>query len=203
VIRSLGQRFARLVTNLVVRWPSTWRLFRGLMRTQFDKLAPVWDSGRTPDAFGALEDALASVDGEVHTALDVGTGTGEAALAVLRRWPNVRVLGVDLSEPMIAEARRKAPSGADVEFRVGDAANVDMPERSFDLITAANMIPFFDELARLLVPGGHLVVSFSVGAATAQRRSASRLREELARRGFADFAEFSKGRSTAFVARKR
>ena len=203
MIRSLGQRFARLVTNLVVRWPSTWRLFRGLMRTQFDKLAPVWDCGRSPGAFGALEEALASVDGEVRTALDVGTGTGEAALAVLRRWPKARVLGIDLSEPMIAEARRKAPSGSDVEFRVGDAANVDMPEASFDLVTAANMIPFFDELARLLAPDGHLVVSFSVGAATPIYVAPSRLREELARRGFADFAEFSQGRSTAFVARKR
>jgi SAM-dependent methyltransferase len=203
VIRNLGQRFARLVTNLVVRWPSTWRLFRGLMRTQFDKLAPIWDSGRSPDAFGALEEALASVDGEVRSALDVGTGTGEAALAVLRRWPTARILGIDLSEPMISEARRKTPSGADVEFRVGDAANVDMPEASFDLITAANMIPFFDELARLLAHDGHLVVSFSVGAATPIYVAPSRLREELAQRGFADFAEFSKGRSTAFVARKR
>lgn len=203
MIRTLGQRFARLVTNVVVRWPSTWRLFRGPMRTQFDKLAPVWDVGRTPGGFGALEDSLASIEGDVRTALDVGTGTGEAALAVLRRWPTARVLGIDLSEPMIAEARRKAPSAADVEFRVGDAAKVDMADGSFDLVTAANMIPFFDELARLLVSGGYLVVSFSVGAATPIYVPPSRLREELARRGFADFAEFSNGRSTAFVARKR
>jgi SAM-dependent methyltransferase len=203
VIRTLGQRFARLVTNLVVRWPATWRLFRGLMRTQFDKLAPVWDCGREPSAFAALDEALASIDGEKRAALDVGTGTGEAALAVLRRWPTARVLGIDLSEPMIAAARRKAPSGSDVEFRVGDAADVDMPDASFDLITAANMIPFFEELARVLVPGGHLVVSFSVGDATPIYVPPERLRAELARRGFADFAEFSSGRSTAFVARKR
>jgi ubiquinone/menaquinone biosynthesis C-methylase UbiE len=203
VIRNLGQRFARLVTNLVVRWPATWRLFRGLMRVQFDKLAPVWDRGRDPSAFAALEQALAAIDGEIRSALDVGTGTGEAALAVLRSWPNARIIGIDLSAPMIAEARRKVPSEANVEFRVGDAAKVDMPSGTFDLVTAANMIPFFDELARVIVPRGYLVVSFSVGAATPIFVTSQRLREELAQRGFADFAEFSSGRSTAFLARKR
>jgi ubiquinone/menaquinone biosynthesis C-methylase UbiE len=203
VIRDFGRRFARLVTNLVVRWPATWRLFRGLMRTQFDKLAPVWDCGRDPAAFAGLEQALASIDGQIETALDVGTGTGEAALAVLRRWPNARVLGIDLSEPMVEEAKRKAPADASVEFRVGDAANVDMRDASFDLVTAANMIPFFDELARVIAPRGYLVVAFSIGAETPIYVPSQRLRAELERRGFADFAEFSSGRSTAFLARKR
>jgi SAM-dependent methyltransferase len=203
VIRDFGRRFARLVTNLVVRWPATWRLFRGVMRVQFDKLAPVWDCGRDPSAFAGLEQALASIDGQIESALDVGTGTGEAALAVLRRWPNARVLGVDLSEPMIEEARRKAPADASVEFRVGDAAKVDMPDATFDLVTAANMIPFFDELARVIAPRGYLVVSFSIGAETPIYVPSQRLRAELERRGFADFAEFSSGRSTAFLARKR
>jgi SAM-dependent methyltransferase len=203
VIRDFGRRFARLVTNLVVRWPATWRLFRGVMRVQFDKLAPVWDCGRDPSAFAGLEQALASIDGQIETALDVGTGTGEAALAVLRRWPNARVLGVDLSQPMIEEARRKAPADASVEFRVGDAAKVDMPDATFDLVTAANMIPFFDELARVIAPRGYLVVSFSIGAETPIYVPSQRLRAELERRGFADFAEFSSGRSTAFLARKR
>jgi SAM-dependent methyltransferase len=203
LIQKLGQRFARLVTNLVVRWPASWGLFRGLMRAQFDKLAPVWDRGRDPSAFAGLEQALGAIDGEIRSALDVGTGTGEAALAVLRRWPNARVLGIDLSEPMVEEARRKAPSDGDVEFRVGDAAKVDMPDGAFDLVTAANMIPFFDELARVIEPRGYLVVAFSIGAATPIFVAPERLRAELARRGFAEFAEFSSGRSTALLARKR
>jgi len=203
LIQKLGQRFARLVTNLVVRWPASWGLFRGVMRAQFDKLAPVWDRGRDPSGFAGLEQALGSIHGEIRSALDVGTGTGEAALAVLRRWPNARVLGIDLSEPMVEEARRKAPSDADVEFRVGDAAKVDMPDGAFDLVTAANMIPFFDELARVLEPRGYLVVAFSIGAATPIFVAPERLRAELARRGFVEFAEFSSGRSTALLARKR
>jgi SAM-dependent methyltransferase len=199
---NVGTRFARAVTDLVVRWPRVWALFRGPMRRQFDKLAPVWDHDREPTAFAALEQALASIDGDVRSALDVGTGTGEAALAIVRRFPDARVVGIDLSAEMIERARRKAPPGAHVEFRVGDAAKIDEPDFSFDLVTAANMIPFFDELARLIAPRGHLVVSFSIGAETPIYVSPSRLRGELSRRGFADFAEFSAGRSTAFVARK-
>ena len=38
-----GQRFARFVTDVVVRRPALWRVLRGPLRAQFDKLAPVWD----------------------------------------------------------------------------------------------------------------------------------------------------------------
>jgi SAM-dependent methyltransferase len=203
VIETLGRRFARFVTNVVVRWPSTWRLFRPVMRLQFDKLAPIWDRGRDASAFAALEQGLNAIDADVRNALDVGTGTGEAAFAIARRWPNARVVGIDVSPQMIEAARRKTPSNVNVEFRVGDAARIDEPDGAFDVIAAANMIPFFDELARLLAPGGHLVVSFSGGAQTPIFVPSERLRSELARRGFADFAEFAGGRSTAFAARKR
>jgi ubiquinone/menaquinone biosynthesis C-methylase UbiE len=203
VIETLGRRFARFVTNVVVRWPKTWRLFRRVMRLQFDKLAPVWDRGRDPTAFAALEQGLTAIDGEITSALDVGTGTGEAAFAIARRWPNARIVGIDVSPQMIEAARRKTPSGATVEFRVADAARIDEPDGTFDLVAAANMIPFFDELARLIAPRGYVVVSFSVGAETPIFVPSQRLRSEFARRGFADFAEFAVGRSTAFLARKR
>ena len=55
------------------------------------------------------------------------------------------------------------------------------------------MIPFFDELARVVAPGGAVVFSFSGGAETPIYVPPERLRTELGRRGFADFAEFSAG----------
>ena len=203
MIERLGRRFARFVTDVVVRRPALWRVFRGLMRFQFDKLAPIWDRERDPSAFAALEQALASVAGDVRHALDVGTGTGDAAFAIKRRFPTARVVGIDLSAQMIELARRKAEDRGAVDFRVGDASRIDEPDGSFDLITAANMIPFFDELTRLLAPGGSFVVSFSGGAETPIYVAPERLRVELGRRGFVDFAEFSGGRSTAFRAQKR
>jgi hypothetical protein len=63
------------------------------------------------------------------------------------------------------------------------------------------MIPFFDELARVLAPGGHVVVSFSRGAETPIYVPHERLRRELARRGFTEFADFSAGPATALRAR--
>ena len=56
--RSLGRRVARMTTNAVVARPRLWGALRWLTRAQFDRLAPVWDSMRRPDAFAALERAL-------------------------------------------------------------------------------------------------------------------------------------------------
>ena len=58
------------------------------------------------------------------------------------------------------------------------------------------MIPFFDELARVVAPGGAVVFAFSGGADTPIYVPSERLRGELGRRGFADFAEFVAGRGT-------
>ncbi|HYZ18169.1 MAG TPA: class I SAM-dependent methyltransferase [Gaiellaceae bacterium] len=200
----LGRKFARFTTNRVVRRPGLWRLFRPLMRAQFDRLAPVWDEMRDPAAFRPLEKALASVE-PPRRALDLGTGTGAAAFAVARRFPNAEVVGVDIAPEMLAEARRKTPLELTdrVRFEQADAERLPFEDRSFDLVSLANMIPFFDELARLVASGGYLVFSFSGGAETPIYVPSDRLRSELGRRGFADFAEFAEGRGTAFVARKR
>jgi SAM-dependent methyltransferase len=199
----LGRSYARFATNVAVRFPRLWPLVRPLIRKQFDLLAPVWDTMRSPDAFAPLEAALDAVDGSVEEALDVGTGTGAAALEIAQRFPTARVVGLDIAPEMIERAREKARDRANVTFEVGDASALPHGDASFDLVTAANMIPFFDELTRVVRPGGTLVVSFSIGSQTPIYVPAERLRAELGRRGFADFAEIQAGRGTAFVARKR
>jgi SAM-dependent methyltransferase len=198
-----GQRFARLATDLVVRWPRTWPLLRPIIRTQFARLAPIWDVNRSPEAFSPLEAALDAVEGPVASALDLGTGTGDAAFVVARRFPEAEVVGIDLAPEMIETARRKTPPEAKVSFEVGDASAVPRGDGTFDLVTGANVIPFFDELARLVAPGGYVALSFSVGPATPIYVPPERLRAELARRGFSEFAEFEAGSGTAFLARRR
>ena len=88
--------------------------------------------------------------------LDLGTGTGTAALAAARRFPEAEVVGVDLSEEMLAEARRKTPPelAGRVRFEQADGARLPYPAEAFELVTLANMIPFFDELARVTAPRG-------------------------------------------------
>lgn len=201
---SLGRRFARLATNAVVRRPSLWRLFRGPIRRQFDRLAPGWDALRTPDHLAAFERALEQMDPPPRRVLDLGTGTGDGAFAVARRFPETEVVGLDLAGSMVAEARRKtAPELAGrVRFEVGDAAALPFGDESFQLVTLANMIPFFDELVRVVAPGGYVVFSFSGGSGTPIYVEPARLRSELERRGFTHFAEVEAGRGTAFLARK-
>jgi hypothetical protein len=76
------------------------------------------------------------------------------------------------------------------------------PDGDFDLVVLSNMIPFFDELARIVASGGTLVLSFSKGAETPIYVEPELLRRELGRRGFTEFAEFSAEPATALRAKR-
>jgi ubiquinone/menaquinone biosynthesis C-methylase UbiE len=198
---TFGQRFARVVTDIVVRRPMLWRIFRWPLRAQFDKLAPVWDSMRMPDTLAPVEAALDKLDAPPRRALDLGTGTGAVARLVADRYPEAEVVGADISVQMIEEARRLTDSSR-VTYQVADAQKLPFADGSFDLITLGNMIPFFDELARVIAPGGQVLVAYSAGPETPIYVPPQRLRAELARRGFAEFAELSAGRGSAVLAGK-
>jgi ubiquinone/menaquinone biosynthesis C-methylase UbiE len=199
-----AQRFARMVTDTVVRRPLLWRLLRRPLRTMFDGLAPTWETRIGPHHLWALDLALAEVS-PPRRVLDLGTGTGVVALALADRYPEAEILGIDLSPGMIDEARRKVPSelAGRVSFEVGDASALGSPDAAFDLVVLSNMIPFFDELARVVAPGGTLVLSFSKGADTPIYVAPERLRDDLGRRGFAEFAEFSAEPATALRAKRQ
>jgi ubiquinone/menaquinone biosynthesis C-methylase UbiE len=114
------------------------------------------------------------------------------------------VVGVDLAEAMVAQARANTPPelAERVRFEVADAARLPFEDASFDLVMLANMIPFFDELERVVTRGGYLLFSFSAGPETPIWVPPERLRSELAVRGFSEFADFQGGGGTALLARK-
>jgi ubiquinone/menaquinone biosynthesis C-methylase UbiE len=199
-----AQRFARLVTEAVVRRPLLWRVLRRPLRTMFDGLAPTWETRIGPHHLLALDAALAGVPVPPRV-LDLGTGTGVVALALAERYPEAEVVGIDLSRAMIDEARRKVTPelASRVRFEVGDASALGSPDGAFELVVLSNMIPFFDELARVVAPGGTLVISFSRGAETPIYVAPDRLRRELGARGFAEFAEFSAESATALRAKRQ
>jgi ubiquinone/menaquinone biosynthesis C-methylase UbiE len=174
------------------------------MRKQFDAIAPNWDTMRDPTHLASYETALESVAPAPANALDLGTGTGEGAFAIARRFPQAEVVGADLADRMLVEGRRKTPSDLHerVRFERADASALPYENESFDLVAHANMIPFFDELARVLRPGGHALFAFSLGADTPIYVPPERLRAELGRRGFTDFADFTAAQGTALLARK-
>jgi ubiquinone/menaquinone biosynthesis C-methylase UbiE len=193
------RRIARWITDAVVRRPVLWRLLRGRMRDMFERIAPTWETRIGPHHLGALRLALDGIAPPARV-LDVGTGTGVAALALADWFPSAEVTGVDLSRAMLAEAERK---GGRVRYEVADAAHLPFGDGSFDLVVLMNAVPFFDELARVTAPGGTVAFSFSRGAETPIYVGDERLRAELGRRGFTDFAAFAADPATAFRARKR
>lgn len=159
----------------------------------------MWDSIRLPDTLAPYVAALERIDGPVERALDVGTGTGAGAQVIKERFPDAEVVGVDVS-PAMLEAARKNVDG--VSFQEGDASKLSFGDGEFDLVAHSNMIPFLDQVARVLRPGGWTFFAFSGGAETPIYVPPERLRRELERRGFTEFAEIAAGRGTAVLARR-
>lgn len=96
--------------------------------------------------------------------LDVGCGDGEFAIELAKR--GAIVTGIDSSAAMIAAAQACAgQQKADVEFQVARAEALPFRQEQFDLVTAITILCFvgdarsaFREIARVLQPGGRLVI---------------------------------------------
>jgi SAM-dependent methyltransferase len=198
----LTQRFARLTTRAVVRRPRLWGLFRSPLRKQFDRLAGGWEGRVGPEALVSLGAALDELSRPPQNVLDLGTGTGKAARVVAKRFPQAQVVGVDLSPQMIETAKKLVPAelASRMRFEVADASALPFEDASFDLVVLMNMIPFFEELARLTAPGGHALFAFSFGAQTPIYVPSETLRARLEPLGFGGFEELSAGEGTALLA---
>ena len=159
---------------------------------------------RGAHALAALEEAFGAIPGPPRRVLDLGTGTGAAAFAAARRFPEAEVVGVDLAERMLAEARSQTPPElADrIRFQAADGAALPFDDGEFDLVVLANMIPFFAELERVVEPGGRVALTFSSGPETPIWVPSERLRQVLGARGFSEFADFASHGATALLARR-
>lgn len=101
--------------------------------------------------------------------LDAGCGTGRVAIELSRRGYDV--VGVDLDDGMLQEARRKAP---DLTWLQGDLADpgLDLGGRTFDIVVMAGNVLIFvapgtegqvvENAARWLRPGGRLITGYSL-----------------------------------------
>jgi demethylmenaquinone methyltransferase / 2-methoxy-6-polyprenyl-1,4-benzoquinol methylase len=158
---------------------SAGRLQAGQVRSMFDRVAVVYDLLNTVMTAGLHHRwrrraaDLARV-GPGSRVLDVGTGTGDLALELLRRVsPGGEVVGSDFSEGMLARARAKADGSkpisaipdAKLTFEWGDALDLPYAEGTFDAATAGFAARNYSDLARGLAemvrvvrPGGRVVV---------------------------------------------
>ena len=139
----------------------------------FDNIAPKYDLLNHTLSMSIDRVWRRRVVGEVRRAkpgriLDVATGTGDLAIAMARRIRDVQVLGVDLSEQMLAVARRKIEArGLDgrIVLDRGDAERLAVADASVDVATVAFGVRNFGdlgagrrELARTIKPGGKVVI---------------------------------------------
>lgn len=141
-------------------------------RRMFDGIAPRYDMMNRLISLGldrrwrrtALE-ALAPEQGKRY--LDLGCGTGDMAFAIMRRTPNAIVIGVDPAERMLEIARRRmsAAPPANISFRAGDAASLDLQNSTLSGVVTAfcvrnltNRRLAWAEILRVLEPDGRLVI---------------------------------------------
>ena len=106
---------------------------------------------------------------EGETIVDLGSGAGIDALIAARKvGPEGKVIGIDMTPEMLASARKNAEAaGAEhVCFREGRLEDLPVDDASVDAVTSncvINLVPVkalvFAEIARILRPGGRLVVS--------------------------------------------
>jgi ubiquinone/menaquinone biosynthesis C-methylase UbiE len=153
----------------------------------FDRIAPSYDSwagGQHERVAARLVDVAAPQKGE-HV-LDVGTGTGLVAHLVAPRVSPGSVIGIDLSDNMLAIARSKRSKN--VQFLGMAAERLVFKPETFDLVTMGEALAYLgdptDALAeahRVLRPGGRLAVSN-------QRRSLSTRAQDLFFQGLAPLA---------------
>jgi SAM-dependent methyltransferase len=120
-----------------------------------------------PRFLPALEGLAARLETESRF-LDVGTGSGRLAIAMTRKWPTLRTVGLDVWGPSLDVARRNvrdAKLDDRIELREQSAADLD-EERTYDLAwVPAPFLPaellgrVIDRVVRALRPGGWLLVA--------------------------------------------
>ncbi len=145
-------------------------LFAGLP-AHYDAMGAALSFGQDPRWRRAL---VAAVDPRPqHTVLDVATGTGLVAAALVRR-SDCRVVGLDQSPEMLARARARFAADPELRERVelveGTAERLPFPDQAFDGLTFTYLLRYVDdpaatlrELARVVKPGGPIAaIEFGV-----------------------------------------
>lgn len=139
----------------------------------FGRIAPIYDLANRVMSLGLDKKwrafaarYLALGTGELG--LDLGTGTADLAIAIIRRaGPGTRMIGMDITPEMLERGRRKiARLGLQesIELRIGDSEHIDLPDNSVDGCCSAFMVrnltdigQGFREMLRVVRPGGRVV----------------------------------------------
>jgi phosphatidylethanolamine/phosphatidyl-N-methylethanolamine N-methyltransferase len=151
-------------------------LSREMVEHAYDRWAPIYDlvfGGVFSKGRRAAIVATNSIGGRV---LEVGVGTG---ISLPQYASNLRIFGTDISEGMLRKARGRVASLRlkNVEgLAVMDAEKLEFPDASFDVVMAQYVVTAvpnpeaaMDEFARVLRPGGEIILLSRVSADTGVR----------------------------------
>jgi phosphatidylethanolamine/phosphatidyl-N-methylethanolamine N-methyltransferase len=150
---------------------------REMVEKAYDRWAPVYDlvfGGVFGKGRKAAILATNSIGGRV---LEVGVGTG---ISLPQYAPNLRIFGTDISEAMLRKAKQRVAEQhlKNVEgLAVMDAEKLEFPDNSFDVVMAQYVVTAvpnpevaLDEFARVLRPGGEMILLSRVSADGGMRR---------------------------------
>jgi ubiquinone/menaquinone biosynthesis C-methylase UbiE len=132
----------------------------------------------TPVHKATLEFA-AELNPRPREVLDVGCGTGALLRRAAGRFPAAELVGVDIADQMIEQARTREPAGSRARFLCASAARLPFDDNSFDLVVSTLSFGFWPhaaglaEIRRVLAPGGHAVLAdlFGIGWLRRLRRA--------------------------------
>ncbi|HKF83986.1 MAG TPA: class I SAM-dependent methyltransferase [Solirubrobacterales bacterium] len=143
--------------------------------------------------------------GSPERVLQIECGEGEGALFLSREFPVARVRGIDSSAERVRHAQARAgldPEGR-IAFKQGTPGSTSFPPDHFDLLVAVDARPKVRESARVLRPGGFLVLAGTSRDRAPAGFGARLLRWRLARAGFDPIWEEAAGDGSFSVSRLR
>jgi 2-polyprenyl-3-methyl-5-hydroxy-6-metoxy-1,4-benzoquinol methylase len=136
---------------------------RADVRRDFDRIARAIEAARLPDELRPFERALLRrLPARCGRVLEVGCGHGALTRQVAARADSV--LALDLSPEMIRVARTRSAAWPNVEYRVADFAEAELPAGGFDVVLSIATLhhlplaPTVRRLADAVRPGGRLVI---------------------------------------------
>lgn len=144
--------------------PRSWRttsLFDGWARS-YDRLE------LQRSTYRPVHDAvLRRLDGtNPEVVLDLGCGTGQLTRRLIERFDGAAVIGLDVSEGMLGEASATERDGSRPWYVRGDALALPVRNGSVDMVVCTESFHWYadqthvlDDLARILRPGGRLVIA--------------------------------------------
>jgi ubiquinone/menaquinone biosynthesis C-methylase UbiE len=141
--------------------------------------------------------------GDPERILQIECGEGDGVLFLAREFPSARVRGVDRSERRVRDAASRIgldPEGR-VAFKLGSPGKLPFPDELFDLLAAVDARPAAAESARVLRPGGFLVIASSRSTEALAGPSGWLLRRRLRRRGFEEVWSVPAGEGSFAVMR--